>query len=182
MDVEDLSELEKAILLVSIADGGKPIPGDTWLQKEIFLIAKNVPEIDREANYSPDFFGPFSENLEEGLEELEQEELIKISGTKISITEEGKKLIEKIKNNFEKSSLIIIEDFKKLLNDLTEDELLTFIYFTYPQTTSESQALQRVIQNRLRNSISLYKKGKISLSKASELSGKPIDELGKLVK
>ncbi|MBU2100520.1 UPF0175 family protein, partial [Candidatus Micrarchaeota archaeon] len=178
--INELSDLQKVIVLLLEADSSKPIPGNTWYQKELFLIGKNLENVSEEATFEPDFFGPFSENAEEQLSDLEQEDFVDREGNKIKISKDGKELAKEIKKEFDKKILELIEEFKKLLNDLNEEELLTFIYFNFPQTTSESQVREKIIKNRIKNAISLYKKSKISLSKASEIAGMPIEKLKKM--
>jgi uncharacterized protein YwgA len=164
------------MLLLADADSSKPIRGNPWFQKELFLILKNKKELFDEASFESDFFGPYSEIVEEELDDLEQEELIERKGKKIQISNEGKKEILKIERSFDKSFLDLIQEFKELLNDLSEDELLTLVYFNFPETTDESQVKNRIIKDRVKNSISLYKKGRISISKAAEIANMPIQE------
>ncbi len=180
--IDSLSELQKAMLLLAESNNNVPITGDTWFQKEIFLVAKNVPRIEEEASFDSDFFGPFSENAEEELEELEQEELVQRVGKKIAISNLGKEVAGELKKVYKKEELEMIEDFKKLLNDLNDEELLTLIYFSFPETTNESQVKQKIISNKIKNAISLYKKEKISFSKAAEIAGASIEQFMKMVK
>jgi len=70
------------------------------------------------------------------------------------------------------SNLAII---KSELNDLTEDELLGFIYFTFPEMTIESVKFEKIKPKRMNIALSLYAKSKISLGKALEIAGMNID-------
>ena len=70
MDYEYLTDLQKIVLLLAVARNKEPIRGNTWLQKEVFLIAKNIDKVNKEASFEADFFGPFSENLEEEVDDL----------------------------------------------------------------------------------------------------------------
>ncbi len=60
---------------------------------------------------------------------------------------------------------------KNLFDDLTTDEVCALTYFTFPKTTSESLILDRIIKNRKKSALKLYKKNKISVEKASEIAG-----------
>lgn len=179
--VNELTELQKAILLLANADNKTPIRGDTWYQKELFLIVKNIPRLEEDASFGPDFFGPFSEIADEEVANLVQEELLDKDASKIMVTSDGEKVVQKAKESFSKEELELIEEFKKLLNDLNDEELLTLIYFSFKKETSESKVLDKIIKNRIKNSISLYRKNKISLSKAAEIAGKSIEEMAKMV-
>lgn len=64
-----------------------------------------------------------------------------------------------------------IDDFKEFLNDLSVDDLLLFVYVTYPEYTHESARLHDILQKRAPLSASLYRKGKVSLEKAAFLAG-----------
>jgi len=52
----------------------------------------------------------------------------------------------------------MISDFKNLLNDLNEDEVLTIIYFTFPEFTEESLVLDRINKNRKSVALNYTKK------------------------
>jgi predicted HTH domain antitoxin len=65
----------------------------------------------------------------------------------------------------------VLEDFKDFLNDLPDKEVLVFIYVSYPKFIEESAKWDELKQKRVDIAISLLKKGKISFSKAVEISG-----------
>ena len=64
---------------------------------------------------------------------------------------------------------------KNFLNDMTQEEILAYIYTQYP-----NMAKQSVVKSRIRNpvwtAIKLYKKGKISLSIASKIANMSIED------
>ena len=64
-----------------------------------------------------------------------------------------------------------IIDFKGFLNDLTDDEVLVFVYVSYPQFIAESARWDKLKRKRIDIAISLLNKEKISFSKASEIAG-----------
>ncbi|HOW29597.1 MAG TPA: UPF0175 family protein [archaeon] len=172
----DLSELQKYIILLLASNNNVPIRGDVWFQKELFLIAKNLKNIDEEASFCSDMYGPYSENADNQLEELELDDVIKKDGSKIAITNYGKEIAKKIESNIAKPILNMISDFKILLNDLDNEEVLAIIYFTFPDYTDESLVIANIKKDRKEIAIRLYKKDKISLQKASEIAGIPLDK------
>lgn len=174
--IEDLSELQKYIILLLKSNREEPVKGNTWFQKELFLMAKNIPILNEESSFKPDMFGPFSENAEEQLEGLEMDDVINKVGNKICLSKFGEKIADSIEQKMSKNVLRMISDFKYLLNDLTDEEILTFIYFTFQEYTEESLVLKKIGKNRKSIAIKLYKKEKISLQKASELSGIPLEK------
>mgnify|MGYP004442993519 FL=1 len=70
---------------------------------------------------------------------------------------------------------------KELFDGLTSSEVCALTYFTFPETTSESVILDKIIKNRKKLALSLYKKKKISVEKASEIAGIPLMNMYKLL-
>ena len=102
----------------------------------------------------------------------------KIPGLSIAIID-GKEIINKNTSDNEKE---MIEDFKDTLNDLTGEELLGFIYFTFPEMIKESIKIQKIKPNRKNIALRLYAKSKISFGKALEIAGINIDDFIKEAK
>lgn len=173
--IEDMSELQKRIVLLLKASKGEPVKGDTWFQKELFLFSKNVPAIFEEASFGSDMYGPFSENAKEQLEDLERDDVVSKVGKKMFLSDLGHKIADKLEKEVPEEELKMISEFKSLLNDLNIDEVLTFIYFTFPKYTEESLVLERIRNNRKSVAIKLYKKDKISLQRAAEIAGIPLE-------
>ena len=95
--------------------------------------------------------------------------LVMEKGHEYCITPNGVVALGKAKSAFAPEELDAIADFKKFLNDLTEDEILLFTYVSYPKFKSESTVYERVIKKRIPVAVSLYNKGKVSLEKAAFL-------------
>lgn len=174
--LEDMSELQKYIVMLLNAKNQEPIKGHLWFQKELFLIAKNIKELQEEASFDSDMFGPYSENAQEQLDDLEMDEVIIKEGNKIYLSKVGSQIAQMIERKTHKQILELIAEFKILLNDLDKDEILTFIYFTYPDLTEESLIKDKIMKKRKEVAIKLYKKGKISLQRAAELAGEPLEQ------
>jgi len=177
--MENISELQKYIVLLLNSNDAEPLKGDLWFQKELFLTDKNIPELASEASFCSDFLGPYSENAEEQVEQLEQDEIINKEGNKLSLSPLGNKIAQEIK--IDKEHLEMISEFKSLLNDLTNDELLTLIYFSFQNMTDESLKLKHIIKHRISVAIKLYKKNKITIQKASEIAGISLENFSKRV-
>ena len=95
--------------------------------------------------------------------------LVVQDGSKYELTEKGKKLYSHLKPKKELTN--VIEDFKEFLNDLPDNEILAFVYVTYPDYISESAKWDELKKDRVRLAISLLRKEKISFGKAVEISG-----------
>jgi len=59
-----LTPIQVHTLLLAEADNRNPIRGKLWLQKEMFLVSRAVPELASELGYEPSLKGPMSEALE----------------------------------------------------------------------------------------------------------------------
>lgn len=179
---ENLTEIQKYALLLLSANNFEPIKGKLWYQKELFLLCKNNEELADDADFEADFIGPHSEIADEELEQLESARVVEKEGNKLKLTGLGQEIAKIISDNTTAEEKEMIEDFKDVLNDLTEDELLGFIYFTYPEMTEESIKIQKIKPKRKNIALSLYAKSKISFGKALEISGTNIDDLVKEAK
>lgn len=168
--IEYLSRIQKVVLMLLYVDG-TPIRGKTWYQKEIFLISKLDEEMKEEIEFEPNNYGPHSYEADEALENLEDEGLIDILGeSEIRLTDEGNEAASILKNKFSEKELEFYKEIKSFLNDLSRMELLAYIYQTNKDMTTQSVELQNVKSKLLEYSLSLYKKGKLSLAKSAEIA------------
>ncbi len=182
-DINSLSPLQALILLLLDANDGEPVKGKTWLQKEMFLLVHNTKkdEIIQKAQFEPHHYGPYSETIDAELDGLRIMGLVEINRT-ISIKPKGRRLASKIREIVSDEFLELVEEIKENLNDLSEDELLAYIYFSFPHLITESRVLDRIKRKRDRVAVSLYKKGKVSLSKAAHIAGMSVGNFIELLK
>ena len=173
--VEDLSDLSIAIVHLLYAGGTTAVRGKVRFQKELFLIADYIEKIGEDAQFIPHIFGPYSESAEISLDELISLGLVRKSGTDYTLTPEGVQVWKMIRDSFSEDDLEAIEDYKAFLNDLNLDEILLFVYVTYPNYTQESARFREILLKRVPLAASLYRKGKISLEKAAYLAGQNIE-------
>lgn len=166
---EYLSLTQKYAILLLSANDFEPVKGKLWFQKELFLIAENVPNLEEETEFEEDLLGPYSEIADAELKQLQTEGIVDTA--KLRLTPFGKEIAKRIESKVSKNVLEIISDMKSFLNDLTEDELLGFIYFSYPKMAIESIKLERIRKNRQKIAVGLYRKKKVSLGKASNIAG-----------
>lgn len=174
--IENLDNAEKIFLILLEAYGGEAVPGNLWLQKEMFLIAKNLEPLENFLEFKPHIQGPFSETVKNILENLQFRGYVRKDGRHIELTSEGEELVQYIYDNASEDLVDLIEDIKRFVNDLSKDELLVYIYYSYPEMTEESYELEDIEAKRLDLAKRLYQKEKVSLEKASELAGRPLSE------
>jgi uncharacterized protein YwgA len=166
---EDLEDEEKIILYALGALNGTPIRSKTKLQKLLFLVSNVFENYKDLLEFEPHFFGPYSETVDTVLDDLVSLGLVKKGGNKYSLTSEGFYIYDNLRPK--KELKYVIDDFKVFLNDLPQDELLAFIYVTYPRYTEESAKWNKIQANRKKIAVSLLRKHKVSFGKAVEISG-----------
>ncbi len=177
--IAQLNEVDRFILLLLGAKNKESIPGPIFFQKEMFLLSDLFPKLGDETDYEPYFLGPHSEIVADEAEQLSMSGLIKADPGNIRLTKEGEEAYQKIIKKAPKEEIEKIEEFKDFLNDLTKDELLAFIYFSYPsleELEKESIEYKDLLPKRKKLAISLCKKGKISAQKAAHIAGEDLED------
>ena len=181
--IEDMSELQKIMVILLYSNDEEPIIGKTKfdkelkLQKEVFLVSQNIPEIGKESSFDADYYGPYSETVAEEFKGLALDDVVQDNQTSIRLLPLGKGIAKELIKEYNKKILDIVSDFKKLLNNMSQEEILTLIYTSFPDYTEESVVKEDVMKNRIKLAIQLYKKGKISLERASEIAGLTLEKL-----
>lgn len=165
-----LSLTQKYSILLLSANDNEPVTGKIWFQKELFLVAQNIPKLDDETEFEGSLMGPYSENADAELDQLRIEGFVELNG-KIKLTQKGQEVAEKLKQKARQETKELLTDMKSFVNDLSEDEMLGFIYFSYPSMTVESIKFESINEKRVKIAISLYRKKKVSLGKAALVSG-----------
>ncbi len=117
------------------------------------------------SNYN---LGAVSYELRETVDELEEYDLITEDHGKYQLTSEGEKAEKEMLANLSKQEIKMLEFSKKLLNDMSDDELLFFMYMTFPQTQEHSTQITRLLRKKEELVTSLYNKGKITTATASK--------------
>jgi hypothetical protein len=62
---------------------------------------------------------------------------------------------------FDNIDLELIEDMKKLFDGLNNEEVCALTYFTFSETTTESLIRIRIIENREKIAVNLFKRIKL---------------------
>ena len=87
--VEDLNDLDLAILHLLHAGNNDPVRGKVAFQKEVFLIADYIETIREQAGFIPHTLGPFSESAENGVRNLKSLGLVEEKYHEYHITPNG---------------------------------------------------------------------------------------------
>jgi len=191
MILKDIEKNEGKLYILFLLNSlnQQPILGKTKLMKELFFISNNVPSLEKLFSFEADNYGPSSDVVSRFLEDLTLFEIISLNNKskssssdyfEYSLTDFGKRILESIKDKAVDTELI--EDMKILFSGLSTDEALALTYFSFPETTVESLVKGRIEKNRVKLALNLYKKNKVSLTKASHIAGIPIDSFLELLK
>ncbi|MFZ8801186.1 MAG: UPF0175 family protein [Candidatus Nanopusillus sp.] len=183
---EEFTLLEKIILVLLYLNRNQKID-NLRLTKMIFLISYDIKELREELDFKIYKTKIYDQNINDILDGLKQDGFIKIKNKNkyivyIVLTESGIEEAEKILKDFSKKEIDILEEVLDLFNGTTDDEVLAVFYFKIPGFSELSGPLPKIIKNRKKLAISLYKKGKISIGAASEIAGMNIKDFMEMLK
>lgn len=139
---------EDFILLLLDSNGREKIKGKLCFQKEMFLVVKEIcPDLDIDLNFEPYHYGPFSRNLANLLDDLEDNSLIRVERyvdtCSYSITSKGVEKVSKldVSNDIRKK----ISNLKNASNNLGYKGLLRYVYFNFPEYAENSKIKDKVM-------------------------------------
>ena len=167
--LKDDNELQKFIILLASAAGGKPIRGNTKLQKILFLLSNSIDDIREYGDFDAYLYGPYSETIDQELQYLGQIGVLSNTRGEIALTETGKEIAKDMTKNTASVVLKALVKYKEIFNDLTNKELLAYVYSAYPDMAKESVEYENLRPNMEDHIMSLVKKHKISAQRAAEL-------------
>ena len=172
-EAEELSTVEKFILMALYArpPGGKG--GKLRLQKIMFKLAEVFEELREELDFEPYSYGPYSEAVEEYRSMLENSGLI----SNTELTEEGQRLAEKVWRQADEHTKKVVKSIVEFIEALEDDELLLYIYVTSPDMAEKSTVRENVMKNRVEIALRMLRKGVISIGMAAKLAGLPLNEM-----
>jgi len=176
---EQLEDDEK-IVLYAIGALDQPLRSKLKIQKILFLVVNVFEDLNDLLRYEPHLMGPYSERIDYLLSDLERLGLVSVSGSSYFLTGMGQEVFKKLKPKKELSE--IIDDFKAFLNDLSDNEVMTFIYTFYPKYTSESTKWDELKENRVDYANRLLLKGKVSFHKAAQMANLDAQDYADLLK
>jgi predicted HTH domain antitoxin len=179
---EEFTLLEKIILVLLYLSRNNQKIDKLKLTKMIFLISYDIKELREELDFKIYKTEIYDQNINDILDGLKQDGFIKIKNKYIMLTEKGIEEAEKIFKEFSKKEIDILEEVLDLFDGTTNDEILAVFYFKVPGFSELSGPLPKIIKNRKKLAISLYRKGKISIGAASEIAGMNIKDFMEMLK
>ena len=180
MPIDQLDTVERYLLLLLYAPDhtdkfAQPIRGRTWLQKEMFLLSKLTGELEERTEYDPNIMGSYSRIVDEVEDQFYISEYEERIGDSMKLSLEGRRLAEEVWLGASEREKQIVAGVKSLLNDMSQLELLGFIYTEYPETAANSEKKAEVDARRLEIAISLFQKGKVPLDRAAQIARQSIN-------
>ena len=117
------------------------IPSRTHLQKEMFLLLKEtVFQKEDWYKFVPHYYGPFSRELDNDLNELVASGLVNES-TGFALTPEGFKDADALWNTLDQSHKTALSSIKERYNRLTSEKLLDYVYGKYKRYNVKSAVI-----------------------------------------
>ena len=171
------NQLHRIIILLAASNGGEPIRGGTRLEKMVFMLTRGEGWEGFPCGYAAGECGPHSNVVEEEACRLEEAGVLRTDGGNVSVTQLGMEIASKIAGGENRLTLAMIDEHKDMFNDLTADELLAYVYTAYPGMSARSPAYDRVMPDREQHVMSMLKKEKITSERASELLGRPLEDV-----
>lgn len=162
-------QLHKIITLLCHACGGEPVRGKTKMQKLVFMLS-GIHGGDEEMGFEPDTYGPYSELVEAEERYLESLGVLSRGADRIEITKAGRKIAEALASQ-EPEMFETVEMYKEMFNDMSTNEVLAYVYGTYPDMAGKSLVYKKIKSEMDKHVMSMLRKEKISSGRATELLG-----------
>ncbi len=167
-----ISEMDASqrIIIYCMGAEKKPIKNKVDIQKIIFLSAMSLPDIfENLYTFQKHKKGPYSEKIDEDVAVISNSGYV--SGSQFGLSDNGYELFDRIEARVKEPLKSTLLENKEFVSDLTDDELLTFIYTVFPQYTENSEVWEKLKQHRVKNAVSMLKKEKITSSLAAVIAG-----------
>jgi uncharacterized protein YwgA len=161
------------VLILSVEDRTKQkTMNKLHFQKAMYYFEKLKQ--DKEVSFSNYKYGGVSFELTENMETLEESGLVTKTGTMYELTVDGERLAKELVLEYKKrdpDAIRKLEYAKFLLNDLTDKELLFFMYMAFPETQVNSIEFKNLVKNKTTYVQKLFLKGRINTATAAEWLG-----------
>lgn len=168
--IRDSLESQERLILYAIGSGDRPSGDPVKLQKLIFLTARSLPSIlEGVFDFESHKKGPYSRDIDETVLDFAGSGLVEQNG--LSLTPLGKMVYSIINKEIKEPLRGTVDFWKEFEDGLTEDELLTYVYSTSPETVGNSEVRGRIERDLLKNTIALVRKDKITAAKGAEILG-----------
>lgn len=163
-------EPTERLILYAMGSGGVPVGDRVRLQKLVFLTARSLPSILGDAfDFEPHKKGPYSKDIDETVLDFIGGGLVEPE--RLCMTPLGREVYDIVEGEIKEPLRGTVDFWKDFEDGLAEDELLTYVYGTSPETVGNSEVAERIRRDRVKNTVSLVRKEKITASKGAEILG-----------
>ena len=176
MGMESIDPNVFVILEILRANKKESIKSNIIFQKIAFLSLINFEKLFTVADFIPHRFGPYSESLKMTKKQLiNMGEIEVLNGKELKITEKGLERLNQVEKELAETPLKkfknIIQDNKESFNDFNTDEILAYIYKSFPEYVEPSIKAEQIDYEK-----QFLKRGKLGISSISKLLGLTSEE------
>jgi uncharacterized protein YwgA len=177
--MDQIEAIERWIILLLGVVDTRPIPSETHLQKELFLLSKSSPKISELIRFDKHHFGPYSVDLDDVSKNpvfLSDTYALDSENKKIFITPRGVEVYERMVSEYGDQAkfsqlMAMMRMVRDLYDRLSTDELLFLIYVTYEEFTERSWKSMELLSEPKRSMLAkrLLRKGVITSKRFDEI-------------
>lgn len=150
------------LILFEVADGSKRVQLSRLQINKMIRYFEYLSK-SQDISFSHYKLGDVSYELSENLEVLVDYGLLdKTEHERYFLSDEGKEAGNELVHTVSKQNFGDMEKAYSTLKDLTDDELMLFMYKTIPETQEKSIVINKLIRDEVSLVQSIYNKGKIS--------------------
>ena len=156
-------------MLLLAGAGDESVRGHTMLQKMLYVLAKDADDEGVESTFRPHDYGPYSQQVADGLDALSRDGLVSHVQGKITLTSEGRAAARDAGRDLDETETAIICECKRFFNDMTNEQLLLYIYQVYPDMAVNSKVYNDIVPRAEEIVMGMVKEEKISSGRAAEI-------------
>ena len=167
--LDDGDHVHKIVVMLAHACGGSPVEGKVKMQKLVFMLSDVDGKVE-EAGFYPGTDGPYSDIVDEKIRRLSEMGIL-TGGDRTRLADAGRAAAERLAGE-DPDMFEIVEEYKDMFNDMSTEEILTYVHRLYPPMAARSVVRAELEQDAEKHVMSMLRKGKISSGKAADLLGK----------
>ena len=167
--LEDSDHIHKLVIMLAHACGGIAVQGKVKMQNIAFMLS-HIGDKTGEMGFYPDMHGPYSDIVDGEIRYLNDLGIL-TDGNRTRLTNTGRSVADRLADE-DPRLFKIIGRYKEMFNDMSTNEILTYVYRSYPLMVAHSAARDKLEQDAEKHIMSMLRKEKISSGKAAELLGR----------
>lgn len=167
----DCADARKLVIMLAHAGGGSPVRDEAKMQNLAFMLS-SADGGEEKMGFRPGAHGPHSDMVEGEVRHLNDLGILSIDGGKARLTSAGRAVAERLAEE-DPGAFETVARYKEMFNDMSDDEILTYVRLAYPAMASSSPAADK--PGAEEHVMSMLRNEKISASKAAELLGESVE-------